>query len=252
MDYEEFGPCGTSLFFADEADFLDKISRVDTFVPGRTEGRQSWHEERYCIVHYLQHLQAENLLKFPLEVESAEAPDFLLRFQTGLVVGIEHTNFGTEEFHLASAKLEQQPEGSMLEASSFDLAGNPKNVMSAIKLPGETLNGPGWAGNEAEHQWAELANRAIKRKRVSLNKSHHTICDRNELLLYDNTHLHLGSSVELALKILIGNLKDNRETSDQSRGFDAVSVFHQSDVFIDVFSDVTSSRTTGIQLEAPH
>lgn len=239
MDYKEFGPCGTSLAFADEAEFSDKISRVDTSVPARTEGRQSWHRERYCIVPYLSYLHTRRLLEFPLEVLKAESPDFELRFHSGFTAGIEHADFGTEQYQQVLTITEGLPDPTLIEDSHFDLDENPEKIARALKRRGEPLDGPGWAGDEPEQQWAELVNRAIQTKTDKLNNFDFRVQSHNELLLYDNSHVASAVQVEPALRILAEKIGSNAELLSQPRQFDAISVIHGSEVFGDILSNVT-------------
>jgi hypothetical protein len=103
---EVFHVEGSELSFASAGDLIRQLAEIDYSVPRRTEGRRSYHRERYCVVRYLTALARSSLLKFPLRVEKRESPDFLLHLPDGTVTGIEITEAGTERAQRAEPELE--------------------------------------------------------------------------------------------------------------------------------------------------
>jgi hypothetical protein len=83
-----FGGFGDEIQFHDAADLERKWRGIDLSVPGRTEGRKSYHRERYCLALYLRTLAHHSLLPLPIRVVKGEAPDFLLVYtQSGVQAG---------------------------------------------------------------------------------------------------------------------------------------------------------------------
>ncbi|HZF75988.1 MAG TPA: hypothetical protein VE033_09165 [Acetobacteraceae bacterium] len=88
---------GTELLIrADEAGRA-YLGAVATDVPGRAEGRRTWHRERYDILAYLKVLVRSEPSLFPAKLHRAEAPDFLLKpMNHQRSLAIEHSMFGQE------------------------------------------------------------------------------------------------------------------------------------------------------------
>ena len=240
MEHRFFGNYGNTLFFANANDFDKKISRIDVTVPPRTAGRTAHHRERYCIVKYLRQLNTQNLLRFPFELSKEESPDFVLRFQSGQSIGIEHTDFGSEQYQRALDSLEREPANTSIKFSDFDKPNDLRDVRVAFVRPGEKLSGAGWEGNKPEEQWVELLNQRILAKTEKLNRDHFSRHNRNELLLYDNSHVVVAVNLDRALLMLVESRNSKEREPSEKCEFDTISVVRDSIVAIDVFQNPTA------------
>jgi len=211
---------GSELSFASAGDLIRQLGEIDFFVPRRTEGRRSYHRERYCIVRYLAALARSSLLKFPLRAEKWDSPDFLLHLSDGTVTGIEITEAGTERAQRATSQLEKSLPGSFMEDEE-------------IRLPGEALRGRPYIGNEPELELKEIILVSIARKVEALNRGHYAKADRYDLLIYDNSHLvplaKLGALAPLLKPALTEWLRQNQT----ERAFGSISVLRDSELLYD-------------------
>jgi hypothetical protein len=216
---EVFTNKGDELFFASAGDLIRQLGEIDSSVPRRTEGRRSHHRERYCIVRYLTALARALLLKFPLKVTKWDPLDFLLVQPDGTVTGLEITEAGTEQIQRATTQLEKSPPGSFMEGGE-------------IRLPGEKLQGRGWAGNEPEQELTLLILAALADKTEKLNRGHYTRADRYELLIYDNSHLPM-IDLDVLVPILKPALIDWLRQNQTERAFASISVLRDSGLLYD-------------------
>jgi hypothetical protein len=147
-------------------------------VPGRTEGRRHYHEERYSLGLYLLALAEHQQITYPLRIEQGESPDFMLTWPSGELTGLEVTR-ATEQWiqrAMTASEREYQRRAATVAASGK----KPEPVC----IP---LSEAGWIGGEAELEWCSIIRSAIEQKLVKLPNfrpaSHH------DLLIYDDTPL---------------------------------------------------------------
>ena len=88
----------------DVSGFWDKHRHV----PGRTEGRKPYHEERYCLGLYLLALATHELLPYPLSVDHDDSPDFMLLWPSGESTGLEVTRAADESQQAAKTVAERE------------------------------------------------------------------------------------------------------------------------------------------------
>src|SRR5215813_8178628 len=179
-------------------------------VPGRTEGREHYHEERYCLGLYLLALGTNELLDYPFQVVEArqrhESPDFMLQWPSGQVTGLEVTR-ATEESY------------QYLMTTSERMNNRPVAIL---------LSERGWMDDEAEKEWCSLVQKAIEKK---LNKlESFKPASRHDLIIYDDTPIPAVNrrKVVAALNSWVGNLRANRPE------LGAISIIISLDVVFDV------------------
>lgn len=152
-------------------------------VPGRTEGRQHYQEERYCLGLYLLALGTDELLAYPFKVAQAkqqhESPDFILQWSSGQVTGLEVTR-ATEESFQAYVMTAAERVYSRRKAGAA-VSGETTGPVSVL------LSEDGWIGDDAEVGWCSFAQKAIEKKLEKL--SNFKPASRHDLVIYDDTPL---------------------------------------------------------------
>ncbi len=160
----------------------DDVKRLWSSVrsmPGRTKGREHFHEEHYCLGLYLLALGYHRPLDYPFQIEQGkqhESPDFMLTSSSGDVTGIEVTRATTR--WIQQAMTEAEREYLRREAASVASGTNPEPVCVS-------LSHVGWIGDEAPVQWCLSIQKAIDGKVEKL--SNFRRASRYDLLIYDDT-----------------------------------------------------------------
>src|SRR5262249_35914153 len=98
-------------------------------VPGRTEGREHYHEERYYLGLYLLALGTYELLAYPFQVEQEkqqhESPDFMLRWSPGQVTGLKITRATKKSFQSVMTATERMYNRRKAEAALYGETAEP-------------------------------------------------------------------------------------------------------------------------------
>jgi len=147
-------------------------------VPGRTEGRKHYHEERYSLGLYLLALAEHDLLTYPLQIEQGESPDFMLTSPSGDSTGLEVT------------RATEQPLQRSMTTSEKEYGRRAANAAASGREPQPVcipLSQAGWVGDEAEVEWCLLIRRAIEQKLAKLPNFRRAF--EHHLLIYDDTPL---------------------------------------------------------------
>jgi len=147
-------------------------------VPIRTQGREHFHEERYCLGLYLLALGTHGLLTYPFQVEQGESPDFMFKWPAGEVTGLEVTRATTQEAQRAMTQ--DQGEYLRREAASKSSGQSPEPVSRLGRLGG-------WIGDEADVQCGVLFKEAIEKKLAKLPGFRPS--SRHDLVISDDTPL---------------------------------------------------------------
>jgi hypothetical protein len=147
-------------------------------VPGRTQGREHHHEERYYLGLYLLALGTHRLLSYPFQVEQGrqhEPPDFMLTSASGEVTGLEVTKATTQ--WLQRAMTDDEREYLSRETTAAASGEEPTPVIRSLD--------DGLLGGEAEMKWCTLVKEAIERKLDKLPGFRSA--SRYDLLICDDT-----------------------------------------------------------------
>jgi hypothetical protein len=147
-------------------------------VPGRTEGRKHYHEERYSLGLYLLGLAEHEILTYPLRVDQEESPDFMLTWPSGELTGLEVTRATEQWLQRTMTASEKEYGRRTIEVAASGEEPEP------VSIP---LSQGGWVGDEAEDEWRSLVQRAIEQKLAKLPKFRPA--SRHDLLIYDDTPL---------------------------------------------------------------
>lgn len=82
---------GTFMIDADNSSsLLNQLKNMSLVVPLRSDGRKTEHIERYAISHLLAAISKSDLLKYPIQVEHSDRPDFVI-FSSNVSIGVEVT-----------------------------------------------------------------------------------------------------------------------------------------------------------------
>lgn len=211
---------GSEQAFSDREGLLQFIADVDISVPGRTEGRRSYHRERYCMVHYLQTLADVSLLEFPLKILRSESPDFFLNF-TNYSLGVEIRDVGTEHSQEATTLLERSPARTFLEGEA------------SLRRPGEAMQHRGYEGNEGDVTLSDLILDALDDKARTINSPHFQATDFYDILLYDNSHIVLVSDFQTLRPILDASIGTWQSCYKLSRRIRKISLLRDSELLYD-------------------
>jgi hypothetical protein len=147
-------------------------------VPGRAQGRKTYHEERFNLGLYLLALADHGLLTYPLSLDQDESPDFMVTPPSGEVRGLEVTR-ATEPW-VQRKMTENAREFANREAEGAVTGGQAEPVTTQLSFQG-------WAGYSAETQWCSLFRAAIEKKLALMPKFRPAY--RYDLLVYDETPL---------------------------------------------------------------
>ena len=223
-----------------------ELHALTFIVPGRDEGRRSYHTERNGIIEYLKALSKYNLICFPILIEKSESPDFIVQTGTGFF-GVEFTEASTEAFQCAMSKLALSEKGTFLDDSLFKLSeGLTSREISRsfdgvgdktfFLKPGnnQKLIGQGWENNEPEQDWAIIVTDVIQKKTKLLNKPHFNLKLRAELLIYDNTHAGIFVKPLEGMVYLANELDKRCLVREYPRLFDRISVMRGKVILYDI------------------
>ncbi len=223
---------GNKLQADNAQDLIYKLSKVNTNVPGRLDGRTSSDRERYCIVLYLIQLANNGLLEYPISIEKSESPDIILQYESDLTIGIEHSDIGNEKTQADATALEQFDKKAIL-VDSVDENGEIVPIMSSID---NGISSEGIEGDIYERSWVKFLSEGIKKKNVLLNKSHFKQLNLYWLILYDLTGI-IVLNIDKALKIFKDNVNRGQDWEELPRQFSMISVMSDNNIFYDIMRD---------------
>ena len=146
------------------------------------EGRQKSDTERWILGKYLRAQAAARYLRYPFTVTSADesaSPDFMLRLDGGVQIGIEVTEASTPEAHRLFIKSERA-------------AGKAVSCDNGV------------AGDAPEREWASVVSERIRVKAAGLASSRWAPADNYVLVLYENAPTSVAVNLPKALSYLQG------------------------------------------------
>ena len=203
-------------------DLLTQLARLDISVDLRTEGRTTQQTERATIGHLLSTLATNDSLEFPLTVEHADRPDFIL-YEGSTRTGIEVVEAVPEDFAAYAALAEREFPNAPLDLGLFR-PGAPKLSLEEMRrvLHRGSLTSEPWCGDEPERAWGDFIADAIARKVKKLSNPEFKRFDRDWLAVYDNLPYPMVNLAR-ALPMLSTKLD---ELLNNSEGFDQVLIEH--------------------------
>lgn len=164
---------------------------------------------------------------------SNDPPDFfLIKKETGQVVGLEHVRATLESFQIAKKELLKNPEIKFLDSSYYQSNNelSPKNAFIGLKKDVDELDGPPMYGDSPLKNWVELIINAIHEKeKPILRWNSPNLASRELLIEVDSTPL-IGRNYPDAAQFL--KKEYLRRVTDAK--FDKVHIFYENHVIIDI------------------
>lgn len=150
------------------ASFSDDVANLGRMVPPRGPGRRAEHREDYCLRQLLIAMFKIDCLDLPLTVEARRAdnknyPDFVVNFDNGNVLGIEHTDAGSATWQ------ERQ------------------STVAAPDDQAELYAGFSYAGDRPERIVVNDISEAVVRKVRKANSGAYSAVPQCDLLIYENS-----------------------------------------------------------------
>ncbi len=188
-------------------DLQTLLNQVDTYVPGRIEGRTTSHTEKYTMHLYLETLVKNGMLNFPISVMHSDKPDFIFKEQE-TTIGIEVTEAVSQKFAAYSALRDREFPESVIDLGLFHWDA-PERTLEEMRelLRTNTLTSRGWDGDAPEREWAFYINSIIRGKLRKLAHIDFIKYHQNYLLIYDNLPLPNVHATDAA-KYLIEQIQD--------------------------------------------
>ncbi|WP_200383207.1 hypothetical protein [Thiococcus pfennigii] len=166
-------------------ELLNLLRGLDISVPSRTDGRKTEHTERYTICHLLSTLASSNRLQYPLTVQHSDRPDFVLSL-AGKSIGIEHTE-AVPENEAAKQALREKGIGPKVHFVSPTSPGEKRRSSKQLRAEIEADEmGDGWAGEQAQKEWAQVVQHFIRQKEAKLQAQGFKRHDEDWLLIYES------------------------------------------------------------------
>lgn len=205
-----------------EAELAALVSMVHVDVPFRAEGRTKDHAERYCMARLLAALPA-NRLRFPLQLDHDDRPDFVLSMQEDRI-GIEHTEVVPENV-AHSEFLRGKGRGPDVYFTPHAAIDEPKKTGAQLIAEIEADDmGDGWCGDSFERDWAAAMLHFIQAKSVKALAEGFDRYAENWILLYDNwpgPNLDFGTAVSFLQGLL---------TECGPHAFDSIFIIHGEEI----------------------
>lgn len=188
-------------------DLKSLLDQVDTYVPGRTDGRTTAHTEKYTMHRYLETLVKNNILNFPISVLHSDRPDFIFK-EKETTIGIEVTEAISQQFAEYCALREREYPNAIIDLGLFHW-GAPNRTIDEMRqlLQQNKLTSDGWRGDAPEREWALYIDSIVRTKLKKLAHIDFIKYHQNFLLIYDNLPLPNIHAKEAA-NYLIDHLKD--------------------------------------------
>jgi hypothetical protein len=192
----------------DKAELSSQFGLLGIRVPRRTEPKDQFAEEIYCLRRYLFPLADSGLLRFPVSAAKSETPDFILSWPENTIIGVEVTKATRQEFEADLTRFNRRQKTKHYHSD------RTKGVMD--------LSVAGWAGNASENELVEFVLTAIADKLKDVDTYSVGRCD---LVIYDNTPTATPNLAMVAETLRL-RLSRRPLCSDGGRSFDVISVIH--------------------------
>lgn len=187
-----------------KSSLIEALRMIDISVPQRGKERTNDHVERWSMARLLATLAASDALRYPLNTQKHERPDYLVT-QNDDLAGFEITEAINSCYVQALSLPEAQDDKSIVDVGHFKWGEtHTLDEMRDISSR-EHLTALPWEGNQVEQEYAQMIAEVIKNKTIKLNKSGYKKCAENNLIIYVNQILPILKSQE-ATEICSNNL----------------------------------------------
>jgi hypothetical protein len=192
-------------------------------VPLRAEGRQHYHEEQYAVGLYMLLLGQQRVLNYPLRLDQAESPDFIITSLSGMTTGLEITRATTGSIQRVMTEIDREFSRRTKQA---EIDGTEPEPVAAIHNPA------GWTEDQCVSRWCDQVVTAVRRKLEKLpnfrQAPHHDllICNDADVPLFP------GNERARAFSIVTSALEDLQ--AEFMYHFRIVSVIMSLDLEFDI------------------
>jgi hypothetical protein len=197
-------------------------------VPLRAEGRKHHHEEQYAAGLYLFLLGRQRAVSYPLRLDQAESPDFMVTSPSGATSGLEITRATTGSIQRVMTEIDREFFRRMRQA---EIDGTEPEPVAAIANPA------GWTDGQCVCRWCDQVTTAVRRKLEKLpnfrQATHHDllICNDADVPLFP------GKERERAFSIVKSALQEPQ--AEFACHFRIVSVIMSLDLEFDILGTRT-------------
>jgi hypothetical protein len=198
----------------DRTGLFSEFGEYGISVPDRTQPKDPFAEELYCLRRFLFPLAESGRLEFPITVTKGESPDFRLS-RAGMTTGLEVRKATAAEFEADLTRLARGRETKHYES---DLDEGAMNLSFA-----------GWACDGAEREVVEYILASIAAKLELLDSYSVDACD---LLIYDNTPTAAPDLGKIAA-VLPARFKDPLRSA-KGQSFGVISVIRDPWLIYDI------------------
>jgi hypothetical protein len=200
----------------DKTELLSQFGSLGIRVPDRTEPKNQFAEEMYCLRRYLFPLADAGLLMFPLTAAKSETPDFILEWPQERTIGLEVTKATRREFEADLTRLDRKQE--------------TKHYPSDSTAGAMALSVAGWAGNALEKEWVDHVLSSVTDKLEDIDTYSVGGCD---LLIYDNTPTG-APDLNMVAEAVRSKFTGTSPCSNGGRRFGVVSVIRDPWLIYDI------------------
>ena len=188
---------------------LAALRKIDITVPHITEGRRSQHRERYLMARFLATAAESQRVRYPMEVEHRDKPDFVLHLDTDRV-GVECVEAVPEEWYEIEAIRERSYPDALNWGQSFKPGEKVFTAEQKVEVASGVRAGPPWVGSMAEAQWAEAMEHFIRIKTEKLRTGNYAEFPHMWLLVQDEWRVPMYSreQVEEAAALCLPRIAD--------------------------------------------
>ncbi|MDP3552639.1 hypothetical protein [Methylocystis sp.] len=197
---------------------VETLRAIDITVPRSSDGRKTWHRERWTICRLLATLAEGSRLSYPLSLVKGERPDFVLDM-TIRKVGVEVSEAIPQGYQKYVHKAEKL--GRKVFHIPNSVAFGKPIRQSEIQRMLDEKSSNAWVGDESERAWAEFLIGLIDHKLKKLSSKEFSVYESNWLSIYDNMPWPID--FEDAVAALSGSLQGYWTRSPR---FDAVFIEH--------------------------
>ena len=187
---------------ATKSELFVLLHAFDISVPLRTEGRTTYHAERWTICRLLSTLAKNDSLCYPITLMHQDRPDFILQCHRSKI-GLEVTEAIPEQYAAYTALAEHQFPDTILEPGHFRWKSAQRTTQEMRELLGKNqLTSHPWMGDSAEREWASFFQSVIETKLLKIAKPGFEIFQDNSLAIYDNLpmpNINLNKAINFLL-----------------------------------------------------
>ena len=210
---------GDSLLFPSRETFDSQFAQLDLSVPDRTEKRQTSYRERHCCLRFFDAVVQATLIQFPCTLVKFEDPDFLLIENQRSVWGIEHTDFGPQEYQ-----------------EVLTLAA--KGKLSTVSDESNALQPNFGRVGKDEPRYAKYALSAILHKAAKLKQVPYFATHQRHLILYSMTALNNVDVSEVS-QLVHSQMADESAKTGGPQPFASIALVYGTQ---EIWLDFGSSR----------